>query len=130
MILKLDLKKAYDRLEWSFIKETLSDGGLPRQIVNTVMKCVSSGNFKLLWNGKATNTISPMIRVRQGNPNSPYLFILCLERLTHRIQAEFVKRRSKPIEASRGRPYISHLFFVDDLLLLVEESLDQVEVIK
>lgn len=50
MIIKIDLEKAYDRLEWSFVKETIYDVGLPRRMVKEIFRCISSGSFKLLWN--------------------------------------------------------------------------------
>lgn len=57
MILKVDLEKAYDRLEWQFIRETLVDVGLPSTMIEVIMHCVTAASFSLLWNGDSTDTI-------------------------------------------------------------------------
>lgn len=52
MILKIDLEKAYDRLEWHFIEETLIDVVLPQRMAEMIMDCVTNAGFRLLWNGE------------------------------------------------------------------------------
>lgn len=54
MIIKVDLEKAYDRLEWRFIRETLHDIGLPQRMIETIVDCVSNARFKLVWIGECT----------------------------------------------------------------------------
>lgn len=130
MVLKIDLEKAYDRLEWPFIEETLRDVGLPNSMVDVIMKCVSSASFQLLWNGDCTETIGQTRGLRQGDPLSPYLFVLCLERLSQRIQQEVNKRTWRPLRASRSGTSISHIFFADDLMLFAESSVEQLDIIK
>lgn len=83
MIIKLDLEKAYDRIEWSFVRDTLQDVGLPGNLIGAIMKCVTSGTCRLLWNGEETKTFKPSRRLRQGDPLSSFLFVLCLERFSH-----------------------------------------------
>ena len=60
---------------------------------------------------------------------SLYLFVLCIERLGHLINHAVSEERWKPIKLSKYEPCISHIFFVDDLLLFVEATTDQIEVI-
>lgn len=52
MIIKLDLEKAYDRLEWNFINETLDSAGFPFNIINLVMNCLNSASLCINWNGE------------------------------------------------------------------------------
>lgn len=59
MIFEVDLGKSIDRMEWSFIKETLMDVGLPNLRIDTIFKCVTSGLFRLLWNGQVTDRMIP-----------------------------------------------------------------------
>lgn len=63
------------------------------------------------------------------DPNSPYIFVLCLERISHRLQKEVYRGQWKPLKASRNGPGISHLFFADDLLFFAESSSVQMKVI-
>ena len=80
--LKLDLEKAYDRLKWSFIQETLEFYQIPPRLIQLIMNMLSSTCFHIMWNGTPLPTIVLSRGIRQGDPLSPYLFILCLERLS------------------------------------------------
>lgn len=79
MIIRIDLEKAYDRLKWHFIEETLMDVGLPQTLVSIIMECVTSASFRLLWNGECTDVINQSRGLRQGDPISLYIFVLCME---------------------------------------------------
>lgn len=129
MAMKVDLEKAYDRLSWPFLLETLRLIGLGDHMCTLIMQCVTSCSFQVCFNGDRTQSFKPQRGLRQGDPLSPYLFVLCMERLAHRINDSIVCGDWKPIKLSRNGPPISHLFFVDDLLLLGEASLEQMEVI-
>ncbi|KAK9028323.1 hypothetical protein V6N11_068130 [Hibiscus sabdariffa] len=85
MALKVDLEKAYDRIGWSFIEETLHELGIPVQFISWVMYCVSSVSMQIIWNGDLSKGFRPTCGIRQGDPLSPYLFVLCMERLSHAI---------------------------------------------
>lgn len=117
MVLKLDLSKAYDHLEWSFIQDTLEDAGLPPNIVAVIIKRVTSGDCRILWNGKTTGPIQPSRGIRQGDPLSPYLFVLCTERLAQWIEREKESNIWRLLKASRDGPKFSHLYFTDDVFL-------------
>lgn len=73
--IELDLEKAYNRLEWDFLEETLRDAGLPERLVAVIMRIVPSGSCRLLWNGEITDEIRPSRGLRQGCPLSLYLFV-------------------------------------------------------
>lgn len=68
MILKLDLEKAYDRMEWRFIEETLRDASLPTMMISTIMGLLQKSSCRLLWNGELTDQIRPTRGLRQGDP--------------------------------------------------------------
>lgn len=79
-IMKMDLEKAYDRIEWSFVADTLIEVGLPREMIRLIMSYISSGQFKLLWNGMATEIIQTSGSLGQGDHIFSCLFVLCMER--------------------------------------------------
>lgn len=94
------------------------------------MNCITSGACRMLWNDEVTEPILPTRGLRQGDPLSPYLFVLCMERLSHWIEDKVQAGRWRPIKVSRSGARISHLFFTDDILLFAEERMDQAQVIK
>ena len=128
MAIKLDLEKAYDRLRWSFIRETLDLMHLPSSLVNVIMNCVTSSSFRILWNGEPTEPFKPSRGVRQGDPLSPYLFVACMERLSQLIEWLCVEGHWKAIPVTRGGTQVSHLMFADDIVLFGEASRTQAEV--
>lgn len=79
MVVKIDLERAYDRLEWSFVKMVLEHYGLPQNIIKLVMSCISTITTALLFNGSKLEAFQPSRGIRQGDPISPYIFLLCME---------------------------------------------------
>lgn len=121
---KVDLEKAYDRVRWESVREILWEAELPGCLIELVWYCISSVSMQIVWNGGKTKAFRPSRGVRQGDPISPYLFVLCMERLGHLIQKEVDCGLWKPIGITRLSPKVSHLFFTDDLVLLAEASLE------
>ena len=72
MVIKVDLEKAYDRLEWSFIKMVLEHFGFPEMLIKLIMCCVSTTTTSILFNGSKLDSFQPSREIRQGDPISPY----------------------------------------------------------
>lgn len=114
MALKTDITKAYDRLEWDFLEETMRQMGFNTKWIERIMICVTMVRFSVLINGSPHGTIKPERGIRHGDPLSPYLFILCAEVLSHMIKQAEINKKLKGIRLSTQGPFISHLLFADD----------------
>ena len=130
MLLKLDLEKAYDRIRWDFLEDTLNAAHLPQIWIKWIMECVTNPGMGLLWNGERTEAFTPQRGLRQGDPLSPYLFVLCMERLCHQIEFAVANKEWKTIRLSRGGPSLSHVCFADDMILFAEASIAHIRVIR
>lgn len=84
-VFKFDLEKAYDKMSWPFIEESLKDADLPNKMIYAIMGIIRDIKCQLLWNGEITELIKPIRGQRQDDPLSPLIFVLCLERLSHWI---------------------------------------------
>ncbi|KAL5567174.1 hypothetical protein UlMin_030338 [Ulmus minor] len=82
MALKIDLEKAYDRLNWRFLELILKKFRFCEVWIKWVMTCVSLVSMNLVLNGGPVRSFRPSRGLRQGDSISPYLFILCMEVLS------------------------------------------------
>lgn len=117
-MMKIDLKKAFDKLEWPFICNILVYFNFPMNIINLIMSCICTSSSSILINGSRSNFFSPSRGIRQGDPISPYIFILCMEVLSHNISDVVSACNWNPVYISKRGPPLSHLFFADDLVLM------------
>lgn len=117
MGLKFDMSKAYDRLEWKFVTNTLSTTGFPIFMVNLMGWCISTMKYPILVNGNPSKDFIPAMGLRQEDPLSPYLFVICADVLSRILKKENMNHNLHGLRIPRKAPVISHMFFVDYSLM-------------
>lgn len=108
--------------EWGFLREMLLRLGFHEAWVELVMKCVTTVKYRIRVNGELTTEFSPERGLWQGDPISPYLFLLCAEGFSALLRREEEEGRLHGIRICRGAPSVSHLLFADDSLILFFKS--------
>ena len=88
MTMKLGMSKAYDRVEWALMKAIMMRLGFHERWIMLIMMCVSTVSYSMLINGELKGNIILTRGFSQGDPISPYLFLLCAEGLTAMLQRE------------------------------------------
>ncbi|KAL0401119.1 UNVERIFIED_CONTAM: putative mitochondrial protein [Sesamum latifolium] len=101
MMLKLDISKVYDKIEWSFLWAVLFKLGFPEQFVKLILICVSSVSYSFVMSGFSFGTVTPQRGLRQGDPLSPYLFLLCTEAISSLLQESEDKGHLKGVAVCR-----------------------------
>jgi hypothetical protein len=124
LVMKLDLKQAFDCIDWEFLRLILHSAGFGDLFINWIMSCVSSSNFAVLINGEASSFFKSERGLRQGCPLSPYLFILIMEGLSLLLSKNFTEHHISGIKVSKFIKMV-HLLFVDDVLLMSKADLSE-----
>jgi hypothetical protein len=128
--LKRDMSKAYDRIEWNFLIEVLRSMGFSQKWCNTIFNYISTVFFYVLLNGSLCQKFYPQRGLRQGDPLSPYLFILCAEDFSGLLNKAQEEKDLHGIQIARGAPKINHLFFAYNSLIFCRDSIQDSQTIK
>ena len=129
MAFKLDMSKAYDRVEWSFLERVMLKMGFGSFWIDKIMTCLSSVSYVFKLNGRVEGNIIPSRGLRQGDPLSPYLFLLCAEAFSAMLAKAANDGRIHGARVCRSAPRISHLFFADDSILFTRATLQECSVV-
>lgn len=94
-------------------------------MVRIIMSCLKSMSYSMLLNGQLVANIKPSRGLQQGDPLSPYLFLLCVMGLQSLIHQVEVDGNIQGVAICRNDPRVSHLFFTDDSVLFCRASMEK-----
>ena len=117
MVIKLDMSKAYNRVGWGYLKAVMENLGFAPKWVSMIMSCVTSVSYSFLINQEPMGYIILSRGLHQGDPISPYLFLLCAEGLTTLLKNAKHRKHITGVIEGWGGPKLTHLFFADDSIL-------------
>ncbi|XP_074274110.1 uncharacterized protein LOC141597542 [Silene latifolia] len=129
-VLKLDMNKAFDRVSWTFLMLVMKHMGFPTYWRNIIWECVSTVSYRLLINGEPSEAFRSSCGLRQGDPLSPYLFIMCMEVLSRQLLKAERNGSLTDLKISRYAPTLSHLFYADDALLCCKATPSSFETLR
>ena len=128
MLCKLNIEKAYDHVSWKFLLVVLKKMGFEERWLKWIELCSSTVKFSVLINSSPSGFFQSSRGLRQGDPLSPYLFVIAMEvfscLLRRVINGGFLSGWRVRGRSGEGI-LISHLLFADDTLVFCEESEDQ-----
>ena len=130
MFLNMDMEKAFDRMEWSFLLAILTKLGFYSTWVSWIRTCISTPSFSILLNGSPFGLISPSRGLRQGDPLSPFLFILGSKVFSRLMFKEERNGSLQGLQIARNCTSIPHLLFADDLLIFGKATVTVAATIK
>ena len=127
ILCKLNIEKAYDHVDWSFLLAVLGKMGFGGKWCRWIKLCLSIVSFSVLVNGNSTGLFQGSRGLRQGDPLSPYLFVIVMETFSVLMNRAIVGGflMSCMVRGRRGEGVqITHLLFVDDMLVFCEAKED------
>ncbi|KAL8113779.1 hypothetical protein AgCh_020904 [Apium graveolens] len=125
MALKLDMSKAYDRVEWNYLRAVPCKMGFKNSIIELFMKCVTTTRFKIAYGDREFGNTIPERGLRQGDPLSSYLFLACIEGLPAMVKSYENRGLIRGIKVARGAPMVTHMFFADDSYIYYRASKEE-----
>ena len=129
-LLKLDFHKAYDSVSWSFLQWILEKMNFPPQWCEWIMTCVSTASASILINGSPSMPFKLQRGLRQGDPLSPFLFVLIVEALNQMIGKATSLNLWSGVETCKNGMTVTHLQYADDTLIFCDASLSSLKNIK
>nr|ABR67408.1 reverse transcriptase [Cucumis melo subsp. melo] len=123
-LIKLDLEKAFDKIRWSFIDYMLLKKGYPHRLRNWIKAYISSVQYSIIINGRPRGKFQPSRGIHQGDPISPFIFVLAMDYLSRLIETLVDKIKGVSLNDNLN---LTHLLFAYDILLFVEDNEDSLK---
>ncbi|KAL8156575.1 hypothetical protein AgCh_001610 [Apium graveolens] len=123
--LKLDVSKAYDRVNWNYLNNRMEQMGFASKWISWIMLCVQTVSYSISFNGSQIGPVNPNRGLRQGDPLSPYLFLLCVEGLSFLLTKVVENGKIHGCQSNAHAPSVTHLLFADDSFLFFKASSEE-----
>lgn len=120
-VLKVDLRKVFDSVGWSFILEVLKAANMPSRFINWIKQCITSTSFSINVNGSLCGYFKGLKGIRQGDPLSPSLFVIAMKVMSRLLESKFADG-SIGYHPKASEVRISSLAFADDLMIFYDEK--------
>lgn len=130
MAIKIDLPKAYDRVEWGTLNVIMRNMGFDEDFCNLIDNCISNATFFILLNGALIGYFKVERGIQQREPMLSALFMILSNLLSRMINKAEEEGRLNGIKVSRTSPRISHFMYADDLVIYGKATTQEAEVIK
>ncbi|KAL0293105.1 UNVERIFIED_CONTAM: hypothetical protein Sradi_6957100 [Sesamum radiatum] len=127
--IKVDLQKAYDVVNWDYLLAVLRLFKFPNRFILWVEQCITTASFSISLNGNIHGFFSSTRGLRQGDPLSPYLFVLVMESLHLLIKSKTQTDDNFQFHWRCKELGIVNLCFADDLLLFCKADIYSVTVL-
>ena len=124
------MSKAYDRVEWDFLERIMGKLGFSESWIGRIMRGVRPVSYRVLVWGSLGDSFRPSRGLRQGDPLSPYLFLLCAEGLSSLLTKAEQCGNIHGVKVARGAPPVSQLFFADDCFIFISATADEGNALK
>lgn len=125
-VMKIDISKAFDSVQWEFVLQSLEAVGIPSRFIHWIRLCITTPSFSVQVNGELAGYFQSKRGLRQGCSLSPYLFVLCMNVLSHKID-KAVRDKKFMFHPRCQSVKLTHLCFADDLMIFVEGTKSSVE---
>ncbi|XP_062118559.1 uncharacterized protein LOC133832201 [Humulus lupulus] len=128
-LMKIDLSKAYDSIDWDFLENLLNTYKFPGKFIKWIMVCLRGSSYSILMNGQLYGDFKGGKGLRQGDPISPLLFVLVMGYLTRALHGDAKDKhfRFHPLCKSLN---ITNLCFADDLLLVCKAHINSIQIMQ
>ncbi|KAJ1704151.1 hypothetical protein LUZ63_003930 [Rhynchospora breviuscula] len=117
-MLKADINKAFDKLDWNFLERAMRYLNIPEKIISIMLSSFKRAKVTITINGQGDGFIQPTQGLRQGCPMSPYIFIIAMEVLSRWLQEAHTRGLLQGVRLAHTSPIITHSIYADDLILV------------
>ncbi|GMI78266.1 hypothetical protein HRI_001495900 [Hibiscus trionum] len=128
--LKLDMEKAFDRVEWSFLANVIERMGFASEWIDLIMRFITTVSFSVKINNSFSPPFQPQRGLRQGDPLSPFLFLFCTQGLSAYLAAAQQTKILLGLGACKYGPKVNHLLFVDDCMIFINTNQSEATLLK